>query len=496
MSATKHHSRPIAGTGKVLVLQTDAAVPVRLAEKLLDSETRSVIPFSSVAHAGVESEQSALSEIDRPAADVLPLGQGPGNITLDKASEVAITELLNAVRVANGQAACLWLEAGDYNVLEGLYGHQAGLELMGLVEARLSGCLRAKDFLCRLNSNEFVIVLTDLKDRDDAVRIADRLLAHGSGIYRTAGFELHAQCSAGATLFPFDAAEPYQLLRYARMALPGLSPKQPRQCQFFSTALLARLRDRAWMTAELERAFERDRLVLHYQPQYAIDTQRVVAVEALVRLVSESGELIGPNHFIELAEQTGQILQLGRWVIEEACQQLGHWQQAGIGSMRMAVNVSPCQLMAKDFCALVDAAVSNAGIRHSDLELEITECQLVENLPDVEQTLRKLTARGVRVAVDDFGTGYSSLAYLLQLSISTLKVDRAFITPISEDVRAGRIVNTIIAMARELGLGLTAEGIETEDQHRFLLESGCPLGQGYGFSRPQSAEVIERFLLF
>ena len=260
--------------------------------------------------------------------------------------------------------------------------------------------------------------------------------------------------------------------------------------------MLAGLRDRAWMSVELERALEQNRLVLHYQPQYAIDTQRVVGVEALVRLVTESGELIGPNEFIELAEQTGQILQVGRWVVEEACQQLGRWQRAGAGRrMRMAVNVSPCQLMAEDFCALVDAAVSRAGIRYSDLELEITERQVVENLPYVEQTLHELTTKGVRVAVDDFGTGYSSLAYLTQLSVSTVKVDRTFVSRITDDVRAERMVNIIITMARELGLGLTAEGIETEDQHRVLLASGCELGQGYGFARPKSAEDVERLLL-
>ena len=180
--------------------------------------------------------------------------------------------------------------------------------------------------------------------------------------------------------------------------------------------------------------------------------------------------------------------------MEEACEQLGRWQRAGAGPIRMAVNVSPCQLMAEDFCAMVDAAVMRAGIRHSDLELEITECQVVENLPYVEQTLRKLMAKGVRVAVDDFGTGYSSLAYLTQLSISRVKVDRAFVSRMTDDMRAERMVHVLIDMARELGLELTAEGIETEAQHRLLLASGCEVGQGYGFARPQNAEAIERFL--
>ena len=160
----------------------------------------------------------------------------------------------------------------------------------------------------------------------------------------------------------------------------------------------------------------------------------------------------------------------------------------------MAVNISPRQLLEPDFIDLIDQAVARAGIRHADLELEITERQVVEHLAEVEQTLRELTARGVRIAIDDFGTGYSSLAYLMELSITTLKLDRAFTARIPGDARAARIVTAIIAMASALGLTLIAEGIETSAQHQFLLEAGCQLGQGYGFARPQDAETINRYL--
>ena len=276
MSATRHHSSPLTGTGKVVSLRADTTVPVRMAEKLLDSETRSVIPFATPTQAGIGRAHSTPAEKDLPSADVLSLGHGRGSISLGKASEAAITGLLDAVRTANGQAVCVWLRAGDYNMLEGLYGHEVALEFMGLVETRLSGFLREDDLVCPVGSNEFVVVLKDVENNDVAAALAERLLARGSGVYRADGFGLHVQCSAGVALYPVDAAEPYQLLRYARMALPEFNPKQPTQCRFFSTELLARLHDRAWMTAELERAVEQDRLVLHYQPQYAIDTQRVV----------------------------------------------------------------------------------------------------------------------------------------------------------------------------------------------------------------------------
>ena len=213
-----------------------------------------------------------------------------------------------------------------------------------------------------------------------------------------------------------------------------------------------------------------------------------------MRLQGTNGELIGPNHFIELAEETGLIVPLGRYVIEEACRQLARWRRTGCGALRMAVNVSPRQLLEADFIELIDRAVANAGIRHSDLELEITERQVVEHMAGVEQTLRALSARGVRIAIDDFGTGYSSLAYLMQLSVHKVKIDRAFLAEIPTEPRAERIVTAIIAMAKALGMALTAEGIETPAQQQFLLDAGCEFGQGFGFARPQDARAIEHFL--
>ena len=248
------------------------------------------------------------------------------------------------------------------------------------------------------------------------------------------------------------------------------------------------------MAAEIEQALKQNRVVLHYQPQYAIESQRVIGVEALVRLQGADGKLIPPIQFIELAEETGLIVPLGRWVLEEACRQLARWRQAGSGPLRMAVNVSPRQLFEADFVEVVDQAVADAGIEHADLELEITERQVVEHLAGVEQTLRALSARGVRIAIDDFGTGYSSLAYLMQLSVHTVKIDRAFMAEIPEEPRAERIVTAIIAMAEALGMTLTAEGIETPAQQQFLLDAGCQFGQGFGFARPQEAEAIMHYL--
>ncbi len=491
MSATTNYSR--SGKPEKQGLSARRAADT-LAGKAVHADLDRIIPFPPPGP-GSHAQGSALPRTSPSTADVLPLGHAPIHLPLDELSEAAITALLRSAGSAGHQAACLWFRTGKYGVVEEIHGHAAGQKLMKHIEARLGECLREDDVLCRVTDNEFAIVLYGIEDMNHVASVADRVLAHCGGIYDTGDLRLHVRASIGIAMYPADAKQPHDLLRFARMALRDVNQQHPTQYRIFSPQLLTRLRDRAWTVTELQRALEQDRLVLHYQPQYAIDTQRIVAVEALVRLVTESGELLGPDHFIDLAEQTGQIHQLGRWVMEQACQQLGRWQKAGSRRLRMAVNISPAQLMATDFCAMVDAAVSRAGIQHSDLELEITERQVVEHLPRVEQTLRTLTAKGVRVAIDDFGTGYSSLAYLMQMSIHAVKVDRGFMAQIPENGRAGRIVALIIDMARELELDLTAEGIETDAQHRFLLESGCAFGQGYNFARPQDAQAIERLLV-
>ena len=416
------------------------------------------------------------------------------SLPLRKALYGAMAPLLRRARAASEHVACLVLELDSYREIEETYGHQLAEELGNLVETRLLESLRGEDVVYQVAQNEFVILLDRIEQRDEVAQIAERLLAHCTGGYHIAEMRLAMKGRIGMALYPTDTDEPDTLLRYARVALREACPQRGEHCQFFNTGQLERLRDRVSMAAEIEQAIEQDRVVLHYQPQYAIDTQRVIGVEALVRLQGTDGKLIPPNDFIELAEDTGLIVPLGRRVLEEACQQLARWRRDGCNRLRMAVNISPRQLLEPAFVDLVDRTVASTGIDHADLELEITERQVVEHMNEVEQTLQALAARGVRIAIDDFGTGYSSLAYLMQLSVHTVKIDRAFMAQIPTEARAERIVTAIIAMAQALGLTLTAEGIETPEQHRFLLEAGCELGQGFGFAKPQNARAIKKYL--
>ncbi|MCB1877723.1 MAG: EAL domain-containing protein [Chromatiales bacterium] len=444
-----------------------------------------------------DASNHAMSASNSPngrTAKVVPFGIGGTDSSLDRLVESSIAGKIRQARNDETPLACLWFRSNDFGVIEETFGRNTSEELSVALEEKLRERLRSTDLLFRVGNGEFVALLDDASN-EVATEVARRLLSGSDGLYELAGLRLSLTGNVGIALYPSDASAAHDLLRYSRMALRGVETHGAKRFQFFSAALLTRMRNRTEMIAELTSALENDRIILHYQPQYAIDTQRVVAVEALVRMVDSKGAMLPPDQFIELAEQTGLILPLGQRVIELACKQLARWQAAGMGRLRMAVNVSPRQLSNGDLGEIIDQAVAANGIRHSDLEIEITENQIMERDPRVEETLRALHDRGVRLAVDDFGTGYSSFAYLTRWSIDNLKIDRAFLQQVPTDEKAGKIIAGLIAMAGHLGMSLTMEGIETDAQHQFLLESGCGFGQGFGFARPQLAEDVERFLV-
>ena len=407
-------------------------------------------------------------------------------------SEVLNT--LQRLKDADRPGSLCVLRLNEYRLLEESFGRHVGQELLKLVGCRLQAGMRGNDLLEQISEDEFVLILDGQAENEQLINIAQRLLRDCSGVYTLQGLRMHVNASLGIARFPVDASEPALLMRFARIALHETDPSSPTPYHFFSQKLLKQLQSRVWMAAEIEEALAHERFELHYQPLFDIESQRTLGAEALLRLRTEEGELIAPDRFISLAEEMGLIIPIGRWVVQEACQQLKQWQQQGYGQLRMAVNVSPVQLSDEHFVAGVIEAVESAGIQYSDLELEITEGQVVEYLPLIEKAFKELNAKGVHIAIDDFGTGYSALAYLTRLHWSRVKIDRSFLAEIPQESNAGRIVAAIIAMAGELGLQVTAEGIETEAQYRFLAAAGCHNGQGYGYARPQPAEDFLRLL--
>ena len=337
-------------------------------------------------------------------------------------------------------------------------------------------------------------MLPQPEDLEDINLICERLVQTCSGHYQLAEATPLVNAAIGVALYPGDTSEVNDMERFARIALRRAETSAGKNYNYFSREMLTRQRYKVWMEGELKRAMAEERFILYYQPQYTLDRHEIVGMEALVRLVTVEGEVIQPDDFISIAEENSFIVDLGYWVIREACRQLAAWRKAGCGPDRIAVNVSPRQLLDSNLPQVIDQAVADSGLRHMDLELEVTESCMLEYLSVTGDVLRELREKGVRIAVDDFGAGYSSFATLAQLPLDIFKLDRSFMNNVSDDPRARHVVIAMVAMARELGYQVIAEGVETDQQYRFLQASGCDLGQGYGLARPQDAASISGLL--
>ena len=397
---------------------------------------------------------------------------------------LALGDLLSRPRAQDRVCAIGVMHIAEFRLLDESLGDAVGRQLDGLIQQRVNHVLRGGDAILRVDRDVYAVLLDDLSDRAAVAAVMGRVQAATSGAYRLEGLRFSLHAKAGIALYPENTREPEELVRFARVALRHASQESAADLTFFDPSLLARLRERVWMAAELQRALDEDRLELHYQPQYALDTGEPVSAEALLRLRDQGGALLTPDRFIGIAEETGLIAPMGRWVIREACRQLAEWRAAGLPMRRVAVNVSPRQLLDEALIPTLRNAVQENGLAFSDLELELTEAMMIENLPMVSDVLQEIDALGVLLSVDDFGTGYSALAYLARLPLKRLKVDRSFVQRAVDDPRAGEIVRAVVTMARHLRLEVTAEGIETEAQRRLVAESGCELGQGFLMAKP------------
>ena len=409
-------------------------------------------------------------------------------------SPAAMVEILERTRAAPG-AALLALQVSDYHSLTVLLGNRTAARVVGLFEQRLRDVFRANDEVVRVSSVEFLVLLRSRNYREAVAQAAQRVLDQCTGLYALDRATVNLAAHIGIALKPEDTGSPAELVRNARIALREAEAKGDNSYRFFSKKFMERLRDRAWIAAELANAIEEGRLVLHYQPQYDLSSRRLVGFEALVRLRARTGELLLPSRFIEIAEETGLIVRLENWVLDEGCRQLKRWHAGGRAGLVMAINVSPRQLADKDFPDRVEQALADTGLRTEDIELEITERQMVTQDPMIQRTIGALRARNLRMAVDDFGTGYSSFAYLAKLPIDTVKLDLSFLIGLSANDRSRELLRGLVEMINGLGLRLLVEGVETEEQEQFLIRAGCPFAQGFSLGVPQSAEDAANLFL-
>lgn len=392
--------------------------------------------------------------------------------------------------------ALLFIDLDDFKILNDIYGHDVGDRFLKLVAGRLRDTVRKSDTVARLGGDEFVVILENLSPQPNkaAARteiVGEKILDTFKQPFIHDGHEHHSKASIGATLFYHHENNIDELMKQADIAMYQAKATGGNTLRFFDPDMQARVSARVEMEAELRKALQNQEFRLHYQPQ--VDAGgNITAAEALVRWQHPQRGLTAPLEFIPLAEETGLILPLGRWILEAACRQLVTWRaQPHNARLDLAVNVSTSQFRHPDFVNQIRQIITSTGINPAKLKLEITENIMVANVEDTVAKMAALKAEGVGFLLDDFGTGYSSLYYLKHLPLDRIKIDKSFVDDVLTNSNDAAIVRTIIALAQSLGLIVVAEGVETEAQREFLCCEGCLNYQGYLFSKPVPAEQFD-----
>ena len=387
------------------------------------------------------------------------------------------------------QLAVLFIDLDRYKTVNDTLGHHIGDELLKQVAAALSARLRDGDTLARLGGDEFIVLLEDVDGEHGARQVAEKLMALFEQPFMVSDYELFVTGSVGISLYPQDGIDLNMLIRNADVAMYQAKARGRNGYQFYAPSMSGEGVERLRLETMLRRSIEKNEISLVYQPQVEIDSGRLIGVEALVRWHNCDLGLVPPQRFIPLAEDTGFISQLGKWVLVEACRQMVQWEKAGLVVPKIAVNVSVRQFERGGIAGMVAAVLDETGLHASRLQLEVTE-SVIMNTGDALVFINDLHAIGVGLAIDDFGTGYSSLAYLKQLPVQTLKIDRSFIKDISTDANDEAIAVAIIQLGKSMNLSVIAEGVENEEQAAFLLRHGCNRAQGYLYSRPAAAAEV------
>jgi diguanylate cyclase (GGDEF)-like protein len=441
-------------------------------------------------HVGIALENAAMTERLVEAALTDPLTGLPNRrLFTDR-----IDHALERRERKSNRLAVLFLDLDRFKLVNDGLGHAAGDAVLRAIGERLRGCLRAGDTVARLGGDEFGILLEDLGDPKEADVTAQRALTALSAPLTLDGRTVSVRASLGIALDHEGTVSADELLRNADTAMYRAKSNGRGGVAVFEPSMLAHQLARLEIDGELREAIEQGQFTLRYQPIVELATARVVEVEALVRWNHPKRGLLGPDQFIDLSEESGQIVAIGAWVVAEACRQAHQWQQAHPTwrDVRVSVNTSARELIEGGFAAGIEQALADSGLAPTGLTLEITESMMLADETAAIAALRRLRTAGVRIVIDDFGTGYSALSYLNQLPVDGLKIDRSFVQGLGIEREKTAIVRATIAFARGLGLHVTAEGIETEDQLRQLIALKCDRGQGFWLGRPQDAIGLDK----
>ncbi len=413
-------------------------------------------------------------------------------------NRVMFSEMLNHTIETSSrhgrQFAVLFVDLDRFKVINDSLGHGAGDKLLQEIAARLRQVVRSSDVIARLGGDEFVVLVPEISEPGQVATIARKILSAVIKPVLVTGQEFRVTASIGVSLYPGDAEDEESLMKNADMAMYLAKEEGKNTFQFYSKDIRAQSLERLRLETNLRRALERNEFSLNYQPKLDFKTGEISGVEALLRWQNAELGSVSPAQFIPLAEETGLIVAIGRWVLRTACAQNMAWQRLGLRPLRMAVNISARQFADPNFLNDIAEAAEEANMALRFLELELTEGMVMQNADRASQTLEAIQGMGVRIAIDDFGTGYSSLAQIKRFPIDTLKIDRSFIRELPTDAEDKAITEAIIAMGKSLGLTVVAEGVETEAQATFLRTHGCDEMQGYYFSKPILPEQFGELL--
>jgi diguanylate cyclase (GGDEF)-like protein len=404
-------------------------------------------------------------------------------------------QALQRVRWHRRMVAVLFLDLDNFKQVNDTLGHAVGDLLLKAVSKRFENCVREGDTVARLGGDEFTLILENIAQAEDVPRVTQKILEVFTEPFRIQGHELFITASIGISLYPNDGEDPETLVKYADTAMYLAKEQGRNNFQHFSPAMNTRGLERSALMNGLRKVLEREESLLHYQPQIDLQSGRIVGMEALVRWSHPNLGLIPPSKFIPLAEETGLIVPIGEWVLLTACMQNKIWQEAGMGPLRVAVNISARQFQQRNLLKMISSVLDKTGLPANCRELELTESVLMHKDQNTTKTLCELSEMGIQFSVDDFGTGYSSLTYLQRFPINALKVDRSFVQEITTDANDAKIVTAIITMAHSLDLRVIAEGVETVEQLDYLHLLKCDQAQGYFFSHPLPAKGATAHLM-
>jgi diguanylate cyclase (GGDEF)-like protein len=390
--------------------------------------------------------------------------------------------------------AVLFIDLDRFKIINDSLGHEAGDALLVEIGARLRQNLRQSDIVARLGGDEFVVILESTNEQVDIEAVARTLLSALSQPVQLSGHECHTTASIGIAMFPNDGTDVHTLTKNADMAMYLAKEDGKNDFRFFAKEVKMQSIERLMLETALRRALEQHQFALHYQPKVDLATGQITGVEALLRWTHPELGVLPPAQFIPLAEETGLIVPIGRWVMREACAQNMAWQRRGLRPISMAVNLSPRQFVDENLLQDIDEALAASGMSAVLLQLEVTESMVMRNVTRAIKVLDAIQDRGIRLAIDDFGTGYSSMSLMKQFPIDTIKVDRSFVRDLPRNSEDQAIAQAIISMGKALGMTVIAEGVETMEQESFLRDHGCDEMQGFLFSKPVLAQQLADLL--